>query len=300
MRLIMKIIEVKSTGKENEALCEDGWIVTPCFAAVIDGSTSKTKHQIVPGTANGRTAMILIKSVIATLPKDTTLPLFASRATQAFKDTYASRGIDLNRLSNHPEDRLCASVIVYSAHRREVWMIGDCQCLIHGVYYDNPKKQEVLVAAKRAEVLKDAISKGSTTNQLQADDIGRKAILPLLVRGMREENVSYSVVDGFPIPLEKTKFIKVRKMTDGDNNDTGDNKSKKTAVGHGKEGNEKEEIVLASDGYPFLKPTLAESEAALEKQLHDDPLNIRTFLATKGLLLGYQSFDDRTYLRLSV
>lgn len=296
----MKIIEVKSTGKASEKLCEDGWLVTPCFAAVIDGSTSKTRRQIVPGTANGRSAMILVKSVIASLPGDATLPLFASRATQAFKDTYASRGIDLHRLAAHPEERLCASVIVYSAHRREVWMIGDCQCLVRGVRYDNPKKQEALVAARRAEMLSDAISKGSTISQLQADDIGRKAILPLLVRGMREENVSYSVVDGFPIPLEKTKVIKVSAMTDGDNHDTRDNKSKNTAVGHGKEGIGKEEIVLASDGYPFLKPTLAGSEAALERQLHDDPLNIRTFLATKGRRPGCQSFDDRTYLRISI
>ena len=57
------------------------------------------------------------------------------------------------------------------------------------------------------------------------------------------------------------------------------------------------EIVLASDGYPFLKPTLAESEAALANQIANDPQNISCFIATKGLVEGNKSFDDRTYIR---
>ena len=57
------------------------------------------------------------------------------------------------------------------------------------------------------------------------------------------------------------------------------------------------EIVLASDGYPFLKPTLAASEAALAEQIANDPQNIRSFIATKGIVEGNKSFDDRTYIR---
>lgn len=57
------------------------------------------------------------------------------------------------------------------------------------------------------------------------------------------------------------------------------------------------EIVLASDGYPFLKPTLAASEAALAEQIANDPQNIRSFIATKGIVEGSKSFDDRTYIR---
>ena len=53
----------------------------------------------------------------------------------------------------------------------------------------------------------------------------------------------------------------------------------------------------SSDGYPFLKGTLHESEEALVCQLRDDPLCIRSFKATKGLMLGNVSFDDRCYLR---
>ena len=59
------------------------------------------------------------------------------------------------------------------------------------------------------------------------------------------------------------------------------------------------EVVLASDGYPFLKPTLAASEAALAEQIANDPQNIHSFIATKGIVEGNKSFDDRTYIRFS-
>ena len=60
------------------------------------------------------------------------------------------------------------------------------------------------------------------------------------------------------------------------------------------------EVVLASDGYPFLEPTLAASEVALAEQIANDPQNIHSFIATKGIVEGNKSFDDRTYIRFSV
>ena len=61
------------------------------------------------------------------------------------------------------------------------------------------------------------------------------------------------------------------------------------------------QIVLASDGYPFLCPTLAESEQRLQHQRATDPLNISPeFQATKAFHPDFNSFDDRTYIRLDV
>ena len=59
------------------------------------------------------------------------------------------------------------------------------------------------------------------------------------------------------------------------------------------------EIVLASDGYPRLMPTLRESEKELECLLAEDPLCIGDNIATKGLKVGQKSFDDRSYIRLT-
>lgn len=60
---------------------------------------------------------------------------------------------------------------------------------------------------------------------------------------------------------------------------------------------ESSEVVMASDGYPFLRNTLAESEAALADQIANDSQNVGSFIATKGLVGGQKSFDDRTFVR---
>lgn len=57
-------------------------------------------------------------------------------------------------------------------------------------------------------------------------------------------------------------------------------------------------IVLASDGYPYLKDTLETSEACLQELLQDDPLLFRKYKATKGVSKGNVSFDDRAYVKL--
>ena len=92
-----------------------------------------------------------------------------------------------------------------------------------------------------------------------------------MIRTMTEQNKTYSVVDGFPIPMEHVRIITLTPST--------------------------HTIVLASDGYPFLLPTLAESETALHRQLTTDPLNALSFKATKAYIRGNNSFDDRTYIR---
>ena len=59
-------------------------------------------------------------------------------------------------------------------------------------------------------------------------------------------------------------------------------------------------VILASDGYPYLKDTLDASEQALQEILHDDPLLFRSYKTTKGMKPENVSFDDRAYVKLSV
>ena len=40
-------------------------------------------------------------------------------------------------------------------------------------------------------------------------------------------------------------------------------------------------------------------EAALGEKIANDPQNIHSFIATKGIVEGNKSFDDRTYIRFS-
>ena len=99
-------------------------------------------------------------------------------------------------------------------------------------------------------------------------------MIPTMIEVMKNQNITYAVIDGFPIPQQFVPVITLDFQP--------------------------WEIVLASDGYPFLAPTLAETEALLEAQRQNDPLNIGKFKATKAFVEGNNSFDDRSYIRFTV
>jgi glycerophosphoryl diester phosphodiesterase len=64
-------------------------------------------------------------------------------------------------------------------------------------------------------------------------------------------------------------------------------------------GDSVKEVILASDGYPDLYPTLQETERNLREIIAQDPMLVGVrHRSTKGVLKGAESFDDRTYLRI--
>ncbi len=271
----MQIIECKIVGKKSQEVCEDGLVVTDDFIAVVDGSTSKTPKQLNPEIKNGRYAMQLVSEYIrAQLKAEASVDDFCQGVTSyIYSKVYEPLGV-VERLARHPEERLTASAILYSRARKEVWMAGDCQAVIGGKLYENGKPYEQEIAEKRASLIRGGV----------APSEARKQIEPLLVEAMLSgQNKSYAVIDGFPIYREGVKVVSL--------------KGEKYANGVV---TPSDEIVLASDGYPVLKPTLAESESALAQQIADDPQNINTFIATKGIVEGNCSFDDRTYIRFEV
>ena len=84
----MKIIEQHIAGKNAAAACEDGIIVTPHFAAVIDGSTGKTPLHIHHDWTNGRFCMMLISEYVASMPPDIILEAFLHGITQHIRRQY--------------------------------------------------------------------------------------------------------------------------------------------------------------------------------------------------------------------
>ena len=110
--------------------------------------------------------------------------------------------------------------------------------------------------------------------EAEPDDPARDLIMPYLRLQSRFANrrgtYGYFVFDGFTDP---TYPIRTVPIAPGD------------------------EVVLASDGYPLLRPTLAESERELARLRQDDPSLIHEYRSTKGFVAGQESFDDRTYLR---
>ena len=287
----MKIIESSIIGKKSPAACEDGMVVTDDFIAVIDGSTSKTPKHLNPDMKNGRYAMMLISEYIREeLKADASVDDFCQGVTAyIYNKVYEKLGVE-ERLKEHPEERLTASAILYSRTRNEVWMVGDCQAIIAGKLYENGKPYEQEIARKRVELIEQGLSPAEA----------RKQIEPLLIKAMLSgQNQTYTVIDGFPIYREGVKVVSVSdscsvqdSVPASDTVPCSDSVSASGTISVSSS-----EIVLASDGFPFLKPTLAASEAALAEQIANDPQNIHSFIATKGIVEGNKSFDDRTYIR---
>ena len=287
----MKIIESCIIGKKSPEACEDGMVVTDDFIAVIDGSTSKTPKHLNPDMKNGRYAMMLISEYIREeLKADASVDDFCQGVTAyIYHKVYEKLGVE-ERLKEHPEERLTASAILYSRTRNEVWMVGDCQAIIDGKLYENGKPYEQEIARKRVELIEQGLSPAEA----------RKQIEPLLIEAMLSgQNQTYTVIDGFPIYREGVKVVSVSDSCSvQDSVPASDSVPCSDSVSaSGTIPSSSSEIVLASDGYPFLKPTLAASEAALAEQIANDPQNIHSFIATKGIVEGNKSFDDRTYIR---
>lgn len=277
----MKVIESKIEGKKSPESCEDGLVVTADFIAVIDGSTSKTPHHLSPDMKNGRYAMVLISEYIQhELKPESTVEDFCEGVTSyIYNKVYRQQGIE-EQMQAHPEERLTASAILYSKAKNEVWMVGDCQAIIDGKLYENNKPFEEIVARRRVELIRQ----GFTPQE------ARKTIEPLLIQAMLEgQNKTYTVIDGFPIYQKGVKVVSLNAPQKNVETDVADSLPHPT-----------KEIVLASDGYPFLKPTLAESEEALAHLLAYDPQCTHEFIATKGIVEGNKSFDDRTYIRCQI
>ena len=150
----MTIYEQFIQGKHDAASCEDGIVVTDHFVAVIDGSTSKGNKRVNPSMRNGRYAMELITAFVREMPADIRLDAFCEKMTARVHQAYVAAGVTDEADSQGPvppRDRLCASAIVYSSHWKEIWMIGDCQCIAGGKLFTNGKPSEAAIAEKRAE-----------------------------------------------------------------------------------------------------------------------------------------------------
>ncbi|WP_299459271.1 hypothetical protein [uncultured Microscilla sp.] len=276
--MAFEVVEHKLVSKTgNFFTCEDQIVATDYHAAVIDGATSKlaTTYQ---GKTTGRFAAEILKNAIARFPVQVTFDEAVDLLTYALAKHY-HRNNEYDYLKEHPLERPTASVAIYSDYQREVWLIGDCRCMIDKKVYNHRRRPEEVIARIRALYLEIALQQGASVASLQHRDIGREYILPLLKGQVAFQNshsnhpYGYSAIDGFPVVDKHLSVIPV----DGDD----------------------VSIVLASDGYPVLYRTLEQSENYLYAALKKDPLCFREFLNTKGVMKGNISFDDRAYLRLN-
>ena len=269
--LIIKIIEKFLQSKFNDLrMCEDGIFHNERFVAIIDGVTSKGiirwNHQ-----SSGYHAKELILIGLSRLSG-------AETAAEAFEHLnsvlYKEYGEKTEYFQNHPEERLQATIVIYSVYHKEIWCFGDCQYMINEQIFTNEMKIDALLAEVRSVYLQLMLLEGKTMEELLACDPAQEIILPLLKRQFRFSNCNleygYSVLDGFCNHF-------------------------KNLITHSVP--EHSSVVLASDGYPILKPTLQLSEIELKSVMQNDPLCINQYKSTRGFTNGKKSLDDRAYIR---
>lgn len=272
-----EVVEQHLEGKRCAAANEDGIVVTEHFAAVIDGATAKSDFTPDSKTT-GRMAMEIVAQTVRMLPPDINAQGAMERITAALHDFYVAHNL-LADLEREPGRRLTANGVIYSAARREVWQVGDCQVLMGRIYSRNEKAIDGIMSEARAAMIEAMLARGMSPDQICEADPGRALIAPFLaVQAVLQNHpdpsqaYAFPVFDGFPIRMEQVNIF--------------------TA------GPETEEIVLASDGYPEVLPTLSASESRLAEILSRDPLCFREYRSTKGVRPGCVPFDDRAYLRI--
>ena len=274
----MRVIEVFHKGKKDkEELCEDLYVFNQHFVAVVDGATN-VWDRTVGDKSPGRLAAEVIKEAIEQMDDEKcTLEKMIDHINGKLQKVYMEMEI-FDEIKANRILAPTASLVVYSHYHREIWQIGDCQAMVDGRLYQHEKELDSITANARSLFLEAELKKGKTIEQLLVEDSGWEYIKPLIQQQYYLQNVgdsqySFEVVDGFDIDLSKVKIVNVP--------------------------NDAKEIILASDGYPYLKPSLEESEVQLSELMENDPLCFREYKCTKGMQQGNISFDDRVYVRFS-
>ncbi|WP_428909779.1 hypothetical protein [Niallia sp. Krafla_26] len=275
----IELIELFQQGKQNnEDLCEDMYVFNNQFVAVIDGATN-IWDRVIRGKSPGRFAAEVIKQSIEQIENERcTLEELIENINKDLQQAYQENGI-LEEIKHNRTLAPTASLVVYSHYHQEIWQIGDCQAMIDGKLFINEKELDSITANARSLFLEAELKKGKTVEDLLVEDSGWDYIKPLIqqqyyLQNDPESQYGFEVIDGFEVALSKVKKIKVPSNV--------------------------KEMVLASDGYPYLKPTLQESEDSLQDLLKTDPLCFQQYKCTKGLRKGNVSFDDRLYIRFGV
>ena len=269
----LKIIEKYIFGKKGNLFeCEDALVITDNLVAVIDGVTAKG-NKTFDGLTSGAFARSVLSEVLCLsgVEKLNCEELFL-KLSQNLKERSEKFYGNLE-YTDYPR----AAVIVYNSIYNEIWSYGDCKCMINGNLYDHEKEIDVQLSEKRALYLEEALKKGYKEDDFYTEDVGRKGIMSDLKNQLELENKSvllgYPIINGISVNAD---MIVRYKVSAGD------------------------EVVLSSDGYPFLENTLVKSEKKLSYVLENDPLCFRIYKSTKGLNKGNFSFDDRCYCRFLV
>jgi hypothetical protein len=267
------VIETQCISKRTDAPGDDIVFISDDFLAVIDGATSKDEYT--KAVSGGRRCAESVANALSALPRQSDLEGFLSHANDVINCTEKGLRPTGGWLFGPPS---CSAVVV-SAERREIWGIGEGSFRVSAQphYLLNPLEQ--VAATVRSIILRAKLLEGVSVRELQTDDPGRKAALPLLraahlFRNRAGTQWGFAALDGSNVPEELIDTWKIPEV--------------------------EIEGLIASDGYPVLGEDLQSSEGALAELQIKDPLLCTNYLSTKCKQPGEQSFDDRSLIRFKI
>ncbi len=267
----MQILEKQSTGKYgSDKRNEDAVVVTADFAAVIDGATD-ISGALIDGVTPGRFAAQAVAAAFEKLDKHAD-----ATATVAFFTAALAKA----RQAHHVPQTVRPFCVFacYSKARRQIFRLKDVKITINGAEIGGEiAAVEALTEARRA-LLHSHLAAGKTVAELLENDPSRAVYAAFSEHNFALLNnagnaYGFGAINGSPVP---DIFIETIDVPEG------------------------AEIILASDGYPVLKNSLAESEAVLAEILVQDPLLIGDYPQPRAMLQNGISFDDRSFLRFSI
>ncbi len=254
--------------------CGDRIVEGKDFIAVISSETPKDGRLWGEQRGDVFAASVLADAVMELDPHIDARNA-VERLNDAVKKQYELNGIRFDGLA--PEDRLQASVLVYSAARREIWSFGDCLLRISQRNYRTVREGDRMLSDLRAFCIEAADMRHEAVLKDDGTDRGREQILPFLGMDTLFANsgrpFGYDVINGGPIHAERVKIYPVQ---------PGDH------------------IVMASGGYPQVFDTLEKTEEYLQNCIREDPMCIGIMRRTEGIRKGYCSYSDRCYISFTV
>jgi hypothetical protein len=271
---VLAIAEQFVRGKSaDQNLCEDIIHVSDKFVAIIDGSS--IKGRTFGNKSSGRFVAEVIDRALYEVPANSTLVEGTKIVNQKIREAIGYRDSqEVMKAGRRP----AASCMFFSRQREEMWTYGDTLLMVDGITHDLSKEIDRVVASARCAFVRAELLSGKSTEELVSSTADHNFIEPILSKQQESflnnaaaGKLGYGNLDGADEVLHFARTISVKGATS---------------------------VIMASDGFTTLFPTLEETEAELARIIKEDPLMINLCPQVKGVRPGNESFDDRAYVRL--
>ena len=267
----------------------DRLILGPRFYGIIDAATEKFKYEwrVKDRSVTGEAAMAVLLAENLTRSTDD-LGAILNKTQHELQVAAHDSGITMGELGASP----LAAFVLYDLYSGKLYLLGDCSdgfCSSHGFRdFCNERVVDRVAAEMRKRVIEERQWRGE---DLDGEDPGRQAIMPHLLEAVGLANADPSQF----APTDQLYGVEKSRLVYTVFDATSAVVPQEISIPPGTTG-----LVLASDGYPKIFDTLADSESYLAHSLQSDPLRIGAHPSTKGVPKGGGSYDDRSYLRVSI